>query len=77
MRRKGERKEDEKKEGKKNKGGDDKDDPRVPSSSKKVLRFYWYKTYIAIHILYCFFGHTQVFIMGLFMVFTLSFLTTR
>lgn len=31
-----------KKEGKKNKGGGDKYDPRVPSSSKMVLRFYWY-----------------------------------
>lgn len=54
-RRKGERKEDEKKEGKRNKGGSDKDDPRVPCSSKKVLNFYWYKAYITINILYLFF----------------------
>lgn len=34
--------------------GSVKDDSRVPGSSKKVLRFHWYKAYIARNILYCF-----------------------
>lgn len=65
--------EEKKRRGKIEQGEGDKDDLTMLGANKKVLRSHWCKAYIARR---CFLLFHLVLIMGLFMLFTLSFLLT-